>query len=71
MMSVCAVQIIQPKAMLGVSGILKSENAAPMAKGYTKMPPLVAAMVKLAEIKAIKMAANGRLLISGTANVVT
>ena len=33
MISVCAVQIIQPKAMLGVSGIKKRENAAPMANG--------------------------------------
>ena len=71
MISVCAVQIIQPKAILGVSGTLKSENATPIANGYTKTPPLVAAMVKLAEINAINIAANGRLLISGTANVVT
>ena len=71
MMSVCAVQIIQPKAILGVSGILNNENAAPIANGYTKMPPLVAAMVKLDEIKATKTAANGMSLISGTAKVVT
>ena len=70
-MSVWAVQIIQPKAMLGVSGILNNENAAPMASGYTKIPPFVAAIVKLAEINATKIAAKGMLLISGTANVVT
>ena len=44
--------------MLGFSGISNIEKAAAIANGYTNMPQLVAAMVKLPAIKAIKSAAK-------------
>ena len=55
--TVCDVHIIQPNAKLGVSGIANIANADATAIGYTKMPPFVAAMVKLAAINAINIAA--------------
>ena len=66
---VCADQIIHPNAKLGASGIPNKENAATTAKGYTTIPPFVAAIVKLAAINAINIAPNGMLINSFTANV--
>ena len=70
MSNVCEVHTIHPNEILGTSGILNNENAAPIAKGYTKIPPLVAAIVKLAEIKPIRTAANGIVSKSETAKLV-
>ena len=51
--------------------MLNRANAMTMASGNEPMPPLVAAMLKLAKINPIKIAANGILSNSGKANVVT
>lgn len=62
--------IIQPNAILGSLAIENIENAAKTATGYDPMPPLVAAILKLADINPIKMAANGIFVVSSKAKVV-
>ena len=67
---VCVDHIIQPKALLGSSAILNNAKAITMASGKEPIPPLVAAILKLAKINPIKIAANGIFSNSGNANVV-
>ena len=67
---VCVDHIIQPKALLGSSATLNKLKAITIASGKEPIPPLVAAILKLAKINPIKIAAKGIFAISGNANVV-
>ena len=63
--------MIQPNARLGSSGKLKTRKTRTMASGYDPMPPFVAAILKLAAIKAIRTAANGMFEVPSRENEVT
>lgn len=55
---VCEDHIIQPNALLGSSGKLKSKNAITIASGNEPIPPFVAAILKLAKINPINTGAK-------------
>ncbi len=58
-MAVCAVHIIQPKAVAGSVGISNKANAPATAIGYKPMPPFVAAIENPPAIKPIKIPPKG------------
>lgn len=65
---VCDPHNIQPYAFPIGWLIWKRSNIVPIAYGKIPNPPLVVVMAKEPTIKAIKVAENGKLLVSGIAN---